>query len=106
MRQQAGDRSARDRRQLALDQRADLGLGLGDREPERQRRHLVGRPLLPDELVPDLGPVPVREHELLAEQRLECGKGVAERRQVLRGGPALPGPDESVPTQGDDEGHR
>jgi len=44
--QQADDRPAGDRLELAFDQRADLRLGLRNRQVERQRRYLVGGPLL------------------------------------------------------------
>src|SRR5262249_51593687 len=69
VREQADDGPARDRGELAFDQRADLRLRLRDREVERQRRRLRGRALLPQELVADLGAVSVRDDELLlAEQ--------------------------------------
>ena len=91
--------------QLGRGERADLGLRLRDGDPERQRRRL-GRPqLLAQELVPDLGAVPVRDHDLALEQRRDRGEGRGEVRPVLGGGPALPGPEERVPAQRDDRQH-
>ena len=63
MRKDARDLSLDDRSQLGGDQRADLRLCLGNSEPERERGNLFGRPLLPDQLVPYLGTVPVGDHE-------------------------------------------
>ena len=106
VRQQAGDGPSGDRLELALDQRADLRLRLRDGEVERQRRRLVGGALVAQELVADLGPVPVRDHELgLVEERPQGGADLAQVRALLGRGTALAGPHERVPAEGDDCGH-
>ena len=100
MREDAGDRPPGYRLQLALDQRPDLGLRLGDGEVERQRRDLVGGTLVADELVPHLWAVPVRDDELgLGEQRLERGARLAQVRALLGRRAALARADERVPAQ-------
>ena len=88
VREQADDGPAGDRLELALDQRADLGLRLRDREVERQRRRLVGRPLLAEQLVPDLRAVPVRDDELA---RPSSGRSAAQAsRRFARCSAAVP----------------
>ena len=62
-------------------ERADLRLGLGDREPERERGRLRGPELLAQELVADLRPVPVRDDDLALEER----RHGRERRPGWRG---------------------
>jgi hypothetical protein len=106
VRQQAGDGAARDWCQLGLDQRSDLGLRLRDGEVEREGRHLVGGALLAEQLVSDLRPVAVREHDLaLDDERPDRRACLAQGLQLLRGRPPLPGPDQRVAAERDDEGH-
>ncbi len=104
--EQTGDGSAGGGRELALDQGADFGLCLGDGEPERQRRHLVGSALLAKQLVSDLGAVPVRDDDVaLAHERRECPEGVPESSELLCSGAPFAGPHECVAAERDDEGH-
>ena len=106
MREQARDRAARDRSELAFDQRADFGLRLRDREIERQRRCLVGRALMAEQLIADLRSVPVRDHELvLGKERPQCLAGLAEVRALLRRSPALARPHQGVAAERDDCRH-
>ena len=86
-----------------LDHRADLGLGLRNREVERERGHLVGGALLAQQLVPDLRPVSVRDDDLaLADERRDRGAGLSQRSELLRRRPAS----ERVAAERDDgDGH-
>ena len=108
MRQDARDLASAERRpQLGGDQRADLRLGLRDREPQRERWSFRRGALLPQQLVADLRAVAVRDHETLGrrEQGLQRGDRAAEIRELLGRGAALAGPHERVPAKGDDRAH-
>src|SRR5207302_10440608 len=53
-------------------------------EPERKRRSLVRGPLLAEQLVADLRPVPVRHDDArLLEERRELGQRAAKVRELL-----------------------
>ena len=102
VREQAGDGTPDGSGELGLDHRADLGLRLGDGEEKRQRRHLVRGALLAQQLVPDLRPVSVSDHDLaFADERRDRGARVPQRNQLLRRGAAP----ERVAAQRDDDGH-
>src|SRR5439155_15904620 len=94
------------RSQLGGDQRTDLCLCLRNGEPQRQRWRLLGGSLLPQQLVPDLRAVSVRDDEpVLGEQGLQCGDRKAKVRELLGRGAALAGSHERVPAKGDDRAH-
>jgi hypothetical protein len=102
VRDQARDRPPDRAGQLRLDHGADLGLGLCDRKVERERRHLVGRALLAQQLVPDLWPVSVCDHDFaLADERRDRGAGLSQRIVLFRRRPAP----ERVSAERDDQRH-
>ena len=73
VREHTGDRPVGERGvELRDDQRTDLRLRLRNGQPQRQSRCLVCRALLAQQLVADLRPVAVRDHQCaLVEQRLQ-----------------------------------
>ena len=84
VRQHACSRTRRCGSKLGRNQRSDLGLCLRDREPQRQRRRLLGSPLLPKQLVADLRTVPVRDDETrLVEERRERRDRAPQVRELL-----------------------
>ncbi len=106
MRQQGDNGTAGDGTKLGLDQGSDLGLRLGDREVEGQRRDLVGGALLAEQLVAHLGAVPVRDYERgLPEKRPERLSRVAQVGQLLCGRAALSRADQRVSAQRDYRRH-
>ena len=108
MREHAGDRaSAQGRSQLGGDERADLRLGLRNREPQRQRWSFRGGAFLPEQLVPDLRAVAVRDREIsrVGEQRLQGGDCATKVRKLLDSCAALAGSYERVAAEGDDRAH-
>ena len=81
MRQDAHDVPFHRRPQLDRDQRTDLRLRLRDGEPERERRRLVRRTFLADQLVADLRPIAVCDDEPRGvEQGLERADGATKVR--------------------------
>ena len=91
---------------LGLDQRPDLRLRLSDREIERQRRYLVGCPLLPHQLVADLRPVSVGDDEAaVAQQREQRLTSRPQIRALLGRRSAFALPDQRVAAQRDDGEH-
>src|SRR5204863_2356916 len=80
--------------------RADLRLCLRDGQPERQLRSLVRCALLAQQLVADLWPVAVREHEpRLVEERFQRGDRTPQVRELLRRSAPLAGPHQCVPAE-------
>ena len=107
MGEHADDRPLGDGFELGLDQRPDLRLRLSDREIERQRRHLVGGPLLAHQLVADLRPVSVGDDEVaVAQQRAQRLTGLPQVRALLGRGPALARPHQGVAAERDDCEHQ
>ncbi len=97
-----GDGTVGDLRQLGRDERADLGLGLRDRDVERQLRRLLRGELLAQQLVSDLRPVSVRDHDGPGPQdRLEGRERVGEVGALLGRGAALALAQERVPAERD-----
>ncbi len=102
VRDQAGDLPRGSGGELGLDQRSDLRLRLGNGEIEGKRRHLVGRALLAQQLVPDLRPVPVRDYDLaLADERSDRRTRLAQRRELLRNRPTP----QRITAERDDDRH-
>ena len=102
VREQACDRPLDRSGELRLDHGADLGLSLRNREVERQGRHLVGGALLTQQLVADLRPVSMCDHDLaLADERRDRGAGLTQLSELLRRRPAP----ERVAAERNDDGH-
>ena len=91
--------------ELLLEDVADHPVGLGPEQVQRVWLDLgVGRALQREQ--PDLGPVPVRDHELVLERerRERLARGASVDALVL-GRQRLPAAEQRVPTKCDDDPH-
>ncbi len=104
--QQDGHAPAGDRLELRGDERADLGLCLGDGDVEGEGRRLGARKLLAQELVADLRAVAMCDHDGPVRQDRAGGlERGCEVGPLLGRGPALAGTEQRVAPERDDGQH-